>query len=111
MGCRRPYRCDSCGLRATVSGGKDIGFYVETETRYCPDCQALDDVAIRLWCKEMLPGLLPSSRVDDLLESEERFGRCPSCGRAGGQAWVANSPCPRCGGVVGDTGEFIEQWI
>ena len=66
MGWSQGYRCNSCGLHAVVSGRKDRGFYVETETRYCPHCQKLDDVSVSLWCKELLPGLLPSDRIEGL---------------------------------------------
>ena len=111
MGYRRSHKCSSCSLRGTVSGGSDCGFYVETETRYCPHCQTLDDVSLRLWCKDRLPGLLPPSRVDELLEAEAEFGLCPSCKRPGGQPWVTGSPCPRCGGALQATDEQFVQWI
>jgi hypothetical protein len=111
MGFRQTYGCASCGLQATVSGGKDQGFYVETETRYCPHCQTLDDVCLNLWCKDMLPDLLPPSRVEELLEAEKEFGMCPSCKRLGGQPWVAGRPCPKCGGKVEPVEGVFEQWI
>lgn len=111
MGYRKTYGCESCGLKATVSGGKDHGFYVETETRYCSHCQTLDDVGISLWCKEMLPGLLPPSRIEGLLEDEEEFGLCPSCKRPGGKPWVVGSPCPKCGGIVELVDGLFVQWI
>lgn len=111
MGFRQTYGCESCGLQATVSGGKDHGFYVETETRYCPHCQTLDDVSLNLWCKDMLPGLLPPSRIEELLEAEKEFGLCPSCKRPDGQAWVVGSPCPKCGGKVQPIDGVCEQWI
>lgn len=111
MGFRQGYRCESCGLYALVSGGKDMGFYVATETRFCPHCHTLDDVSVSLWDREMLPDLLPPSRVNGLLEAEEEFGLCPSCKRPGGLPWVAGNPCPKCGGnVQAVQGEF-EQWI
>jgi hypothetical protein len=111
MGFRQTYGCQSCGLRATVSGGKDHGFYVETETRYCSHCQTLDDVSLRLWCKNQLPDLLPPSRVEALLEAEKEFGLCPSCKHPGGQLWVIGKPCPKCGGTIEPVSGVIEQWI
>jgi hypothetical protein len=111
VGHSQSHKCSSCGLAATVSGGKDRGFYVETQTRYCPHCQALADVGLRLWCKEMLPGLLPPSRIDGLLEAEKEFDLCPFCKRPGGEPWVSGSPCPRCGGQLLATDEEFMQWI
>lgn len=111
MGFRQSYRCEGCELQAMVSGGKDCGFYVETETRYCTHCQILDDVGVRLWCKEMLPDLLPPSRVEELVEAEAGFGLCPTCKKPISQTWAANSPCPRCGGTVEAIEGQFEQWI
>jgi hypothetical protein len=111
MGWSQGYRCDSCGLHAVVSGGKDRGFYVETETRYCPHCQKLDDISLSLWCKELLPELLPESRIEWLLQREREFGLCPSCKRPGGRPWVAGSPCPKCGGSVQAIEREWVQWI
>jgi hypothetical protein len=111
MGWRQTYRCDSCRLEATVSGGKDQGFYVETETRYCPHCRSLDDVGLSLWCKDLLPGLLPPSRIEGLLEAEKDFGLCPSCKRLGGVPWSAGNPCPKCGGNMQAVEGQFEQWI
>jgi hypothetical protein len=111
MGCCQTYHCESCGLRATVSGGRDRGFYTETETRYCLQCEKLVDVGIRLWCKELLPGLLPASRVRGLLTAEKEFGLCPSCKSSDGRAWVAGHACPKCGGVVKVVASDAVQWI
>jgi len=111
MGWSQGYCCSACGLKAVVSGRMDGGFYVETETRYCPHCEKLDDVGVSLWCKEMLPDLLPLDRIEELLQAEQEFGLCPSCKRPGCQPWVAGSPCPKCGGSVqAIEGEWV-QWI
>jgi hypothetical protein len=111
MGYSQAYRCDSCGLEAFVRGGKDRGFYAETETRYCPRCQTLDDVGVALWDKGSLPDLLPPGRVEQLLTAEQGFGLCPSCKQPGGRPWVAGSPCPTCGGQIQAIEGDWEQWI
>ena len=45
MGMLMTYTCDKCGLSGSVSARCDCGFVVYTETRYCPQCQILEDVA------------------------------------------------------------------
>jgi hypothetical protein len=110
MGFRKSHKCGSCGLRGIVRGGRDFGDIVETETRYCPHCQTLADVCLRLWCKDLLPGILSPSRVEELLAAEAELGSCPSCKRPGGQPWVTGNPCPRCGGVLQPTGEILIHW-
>jgi ssDNA-binding Zn-finger/Zn-ribbon topoisomerase 1 len=111
MGWSYGCRCNSCGLHAVVSGRRDRGFYVETETRYCPHRETLADVGVSLWSKALLPGLLPPDRIDGLLRAEQGFDLCPKCQRPGGRPWVAGSPCPKCGGSMQAVeGEFV-QWI
>ena len=105
MGFSQSYRCKTCQLGATVSGGDDIGFYARTQTRYCPKCETLVDVCTELWCKELLPGLLPEGRLDELLELENKYGQCHHCQNVTETVWCVGDPCPRCGGVVEATGE------
>lgn len=97
---RRNYACDTCGLAASVRGGQDRGFYEETETRYCAQCQTLADLPVSLWCKEDLPNLLPPSRLEKVLAGESSFGHCPDCHQPAEQVWVAGDPCPKCGGRI-----------
>jgi len=110
MGFSRSYRCKSCGLGATVSGGDDIGFYVKTQTRYCSKCEVLVDVCTEVWCKELLPRLLPQERLDEMLALENEYGQCPSCHNVSKTVWCSGDPCPRCGGVVEATGEELMHW-
>src|SRR5207247_1544644 len=109
MGWRQTYRCESCNLEATVSGGKDCGFYVETETRFCSKCQTLEDVCLSLWCKDRLPDLLPQSRIDELLDLEKVFGLCPACKKPNGKPWSSGQPCPKCGGTITQVEGVMEQ--
>ncbi len=111
MGWRQTYRCESCKLEATVSGGGDSGFYVTTETRFCSKCNTLDDVCLSLWCKDQLPGLLPQIRIDELLDLEKEFGLCPTCKEPDGKPWSADQPCPKCGGAISPCEGMIEQRI
>lgn len=110
MGCSISYCCKDCGLGATVSGGDDIGFYVRTQTRYCPKCETLVDVCTELWCKEPLPGLLPQKRLQEMHDLEHSFGQCHLCKSLTESVWCHGDPCPRCGGVVEATGKQVIDW-
>lgn len=110
MGCWRSYRCVSCGLGATVSGGDDIGFNVRTQTRYCQKCEVLVDVCTALCCKEDLPGLLPSDRLEEVSEIENKYGQCHHCQNVAPIVWSAGDPCPRCGGIIEATDEKVVMW-
>jgi FPG/IleRS zinc finger protein len=108
VGLIQSHRCKSCGLSATVSGGKDIGFVATTETRYCQNCETLVDVFVSLWCKELLH--LPESRMKELLELEGQVGSCLNCRSVAQQGWKFGEPCPRCGGVIEKIGDEMIDW-
>lgn len=96
MGFSQSYRCKTCGLAATVSGGDDFGFIAKTQTRYCAQCQKLIDVCVGLW--------------EQTLPAGEQFGECHFCKTLTEQRWSAGDPCPRCGGEVEATGEEMLDW-
>ena len=110
MGFSQSYRCKSCGLGATVSGGDDSGFYTKTQTRYRTRCETLVDVCTELWRQDLLPGLLPEGRLNEMVEIENKNGQCPRCETPVETVWSAGDPCPRCSGVVESTGEEMMNW-
>lgn len=110
MGFSQSYRCNSCGLGATVSGGVDVGFYVQAQTRYCNKCETLVDVATDLWCKDLLPELLPKDRLNEMLEIENKYGQCHKCNSRLETVWCSGDPCPKCQGNVEATGEEMMDW-
>ena len=110
MGFSQSYRCNHCGLGATVSGGADIGFYARTQTRYCAVCETLVDICTELWCEDLLPELLPAERLKETLDSESQMEKCHHCGTIAETIWLAGHPCPRCGGEVIATGEELLDW-
>lgn len=110
MGFAQSYRCRTCQLGATVSGGDDIGFYARTQTRFCPKCEALIDVCTALWGEELPPGALPARSLTEQHEPESNYGQCAHCGNVTEIVWCAGDRCPRCGGVIEATGEETMDW-
>jgi Zn finger protein HypA/HybF involved in hydrogenase expression len=94
-------RCAQCGLKATVSGGRDRGFRFWTETMYCKSCESLSDVLSEYAFDPTHPESFPING-----ESPE-LGKCWKCGGHGLVQWRTGQPCPKCGGKMRDTGDFI----
>ena len=119
MGFKQSYRCKSCGLGATVTGGDTIGFTTRTQTRYCAKCEALVDVLTESWS---LPGMLPEEKFNEKLKeelkeilkkisgTEIKYGQCNHCHTLAETVWCADDPCPRCGGAIEATGEDFVLW-
>jgi hypothetical protein len=101
MGSRYEFQCAGCGYTAVVSGGPDFGFFLKTQTVYCATCRELIDVPTKDWSKEVLN----EQDLDGTL-----IMRCCRCGNHGLDFWCHDDPCPRCGGVVVDSGRQIVLW-
>lgn len=102
VGQNRRFHCEGCHLTAAVSGGPDRGMMVYTETKYCPHCQMLSDIAIG-----SAPDVSLSDDSPEELQQEAEGGRynvCPSCGSLKLTVWKNGDPCPRCGGLIVDDG-------
>lgn len=94
MGTRYTFVCVDCGYNATVSGGKDKGFFLDVETMICNYCHELVDVAIGA-----ADGVVLQKEIEE--EVMEDIGRCPECGRKKLSTWsVEKMPCPKCGGQM-----------
>jgi RNA polymerase subunit RPABC4/transcription elongation factor Spt4 len=102
MGMRMAFRCDTCGLSASVSGGPDCGFLVHTDTRYCPSCRALFDVVVS-WTN-----FEGHTRTREM-EAGIHFNECPSCHSSRLTQWHSGQPCPGCGGNLTQRGG-VELW-
>jgi len=46
MGALFYFKCEKCGYTAEVSGGKDSGFFISTETKMCSNCRRIVDTVI-----------------------------------------------------------------
>lgn len=99
---RMGFRCDTCDLSATVSGGPDCGFIVHTDTRYCLSCRMLFDAAIS-WAN-----FSGHTRTREM-EEQMRFNECPSCRSTQLVSWKAGQPCPSSRGNVVMKG-VVELW-
>ena len=106
MGFSQSYRCNSCGLGATVSGGDDCGFSVKTQTRYCGKCKTLVDVAIGLPWEDPLQ----QERSNESPKNDDKYGQCEKCNSLLEIVWCDGDPCPECGGTVVATGEQKINW-
>jgi len=84
MGSTSLFRCQQCGYHAEVSGGEDRGIRSRTRTVFCHNCRELTDI-------------------------DHESSRCLGCRSRRVTDWVADDPCPRCGGVVDDEG-LISFW-
>lgn len=98
MGFSQSFRCCSCGVGATVSGGEDVGMTAKTQTRFCAQCETLVDVYIgEPW-------------GDESLLKHPNYGKCEHCNSTTEIVWVAGEPCPKCGGEIEATGEEFVNW-
>ena len=86
------YKCTACNYKEQVSGGKDRGKLVSTETMTCPDCLRLVDTVTAIACD---PELAARMKVD----IAKQKGRCCHCGGLNLLPWKAQA-CPKCGGKM-----------
>lgn len=96
MGAHYEFKCEKCGLAATVSGGPDRGFEAVTDTRFCRPCGEIFDVLI---------AVIPEAAPED----HTHIGCCPRCNGTDLMPWKRGEPCPRCGGSVKE-GEMVDLW-
>jgi len=88
MGAKYQLKCGSCGYRAEVCGGKDIGMTAVVETMTCHDCKDLVDVLIGQYGEE---------GGAENPELNARLGACPQCEGTKVVPWDGARPCPHCG--------------
>ena len=97
MGSTYVYKCTACKYEAEISGGKDSGFLISTQTKMCPNCRQLVDVVTGttrdpVMAKELK--LNPAKSKSD----------CPQCGNFKLLAWKGRA-CPKCGGKMKQDGD------
>ena len=100
MGTKYEVKCEDCGYRAVVSGGRDVGMMAVVETMTCDDCKELVDVLIGRFGQE--------GQVGDS-DSDSQFGMCPQCDGKKVVPWGEARPCPRCGSTM-VPGDLIVNW-
>jgi hypothetical protein len=93
MGSLYQFTCPACHYQVEVSGQRDAGMMVETETVVCLDCQKLYDVVIRDLQKPLNEG--------------ERQLRCPKSKKHRVSIWKDGGCCPKCGDVLRNDGETM----
>lgn len=84
MGSTYTYTCTGCGYSANVSGGRDVGFVVKSQTGFCTTCNELVDYVTEI--------------CDGEIEKCVVIGACHNCNAQVTQDWNESDPCPRCGG-------------
>jgi len=103
MGSIYRYKCTACKYQAEVSGCKDRGFEIFTETKVCPDCRKVMDVGTYL-----VKGMKSAKKNKRNLPKSKPC--CPKCGSLKIQSWKVHS-CPKCGGKMEkDPGRPICFW-
>ena len=100
MGSWEEFGCRSCGYEVMVSGRGDAGFFVNTTTILCEDCEGLyDAVTFRR------PGGPGAGR--------NRMGAIePECPRSDWHTvrrWKCPGACPKCGNTM-VRGEKVTIW-
>lgn len=123
MGQRSEHVCDTCGYRATVSGGPDTGMVSVTQTVACAACGELFDVtSAELRPSDQLDagGASQSPPIDpDAADGLNGLFRevpliCPRDPAHPVTPWGAPGPCPRadCPGTVhpDPTSDTIVLW-
>lgn len=89
MGSTYNYTCTGCGYSANVSGGRDVGFVVKIQTRFCTTCDELVDCVTEIWAG------------DGEIERSVVIGACHKCKTQVTQDWNEGDPCPRCNAEFG----------
>lgn len=92
MAWKRTYRCSSCGYMADSYEGRGL-FRQQISSIVCPDCKTVQNIVVG----GIIADVAPSYRSE--------VGRlCLQCGSADIRIWD-KSTCPKCGGVMKETGE------
>jgi len=88
MGTKFTYQCNKCDYSAHISGGRDVGMIVKTNTYICNKCKDIVDVITEYWT--------------DVTINESRIGKCPKCNSSEYlEEWDnKKSPCPKCDGTM-----------
>ncbi len=94
MGAWYLFECESCGYRAEVSGGDDVGMASRTTTVSCEVCRELYDVVI-----SEEPWL--AGRPDDKNPGNLQ---CPRSSEHRCSPWEHPGPCPKCGEQIRERG-------
>jgi len=106
MGALRTYKCNKCGYSALVSGGRDRGFIVFTNTLICLGCKEIVDVIVDMEKSTQI------NNISDNSESSDYLYRCPLCNKKSNLVpWDSKQrPCPKCNGKmeVDEEGEFLD---
>ena len=87
MGTKYVFKCNACGYRADVSGGRDCGFVAVVHTMTCHNCNELVDVVIGAEGKE--------GKTEDT-EFNKGLGLCPICKGSNVDRWDDEKSCPKC---------------
>jgi hypothetical protein len=85
MGTLFIFSCPKCGHEVEVSGGKDFGFAIATNTILCKTCKELYNVVTsnEPW----------NASEDDWVP---KAFRCPKSKRHVVELWSHPGPCPKC---------------
>lgn len=96
MGTWKTFQCSKCDYSASVSGGPDGGFYIDTDTMVCNTCKEVVDVVTSL---------------RDIIEedSDSEINVCPVCHGKDLKKWKKSHPCPKCGGKMAEGGDLKEK--
>jgi len=88
MGKKVTYQCEKCDYSAHISGGRDVGMMVKTNTFVCAICNELVDVVTEFWTDET--------------PDESIIGKCPKCNSSENlEEWNSKKrPCPKCDGTM-----------
>ena len=101
MGQRTNHTCSACKYEAIVSGGRDVGFFIVTQTCLCSNCHEVMDVCLGEH------GGHPRS-----VQTEVTVLDCPECGSKTLTPWSSEHPiCPKCGDQMSDRdSNIIMMW-
>ena len=89
MGSIYIYKCSACKYKAKVSGSKDRGFEIFTETKVCLNCKEVMDVGT-----DIVKDMKSAKKIKRSLTKLKP--RCPECGSVKIQPWE-DCTCPKCG--------------
>ena len=93
------FKCPSCGYSTEVSGGKDRGFVIFTETKVCQACRELVDVVVATEKGVNAAKPTPIPRAEQ---------QCPNGKGHKMKVWKGHV-CPKCDGKM-KRGEVICMW-
>jgi len=105
MGMSYDWECTAAGcnhLVEEVSGGRDSGFYIRTETRVCKVCRKVLDYVI-----DTTEGPLGSPAPN----AHEYVNVHRGCSVCGGETVPWDRTCPECGAAMRQAkGGMISNW-